>query len=403
MARRAITRHAAGVLVLAGAALAASAAHAYPYYDDGAGNGCVSCHNQFQGGNGALHTQHRNNFAVATCNLCHPSGGGTTPVRTYWSGPGGGFGCAGCHGLDYGETSPNSGQPKATSYGLRLVHVYNGITQCSAAGGCHVPGALGAPNPFPTPFPESVPPPYYAPAYSNLRDPCSSAQEDLPFDANSIGLDNDGNGFADYPADPNCSPPLPTATATPTNTPTPTIGVSCGTAPALTCVDSAKGHLVINEKKPGKETLKVTLPKLEGVVTQTQFGDPVTGGTNYKICVYDSANQLTGEYAVLRAGQTCGSDPCWALISTKGYKYKDKAATANGIVKMRLLGGAAGKGKVIVVGKNATGNLPIGIAPLLQNQTSATVQIISNNAFCFAAGLTEVKKADGKVFTASGP
>ena len=41
----------------------APSAHAYPSYDNGAGVGCVSCHNGFQGGNGALHFQHRIQFA----------------------------------------------------------------------------------------------------------------------------------------------------------------------------------------------------------------------------------------------------------------------------------------------------------------------------------------------------
>src|SRR5262245_4555064 len=81
---------AACALILAGAVLSPPRAHAFPTYDDGAGNGCVQCHNGFVSGTGTLHTRHRVDFAVTTCNLCHPSGGGTTPVRTYWSGPGGG-------------------------------------------------------------------------------------------------------------------------------------------------------------------------------------------------------------------------------------------------------------------------------------------------------------------------
>ncbi|MFN8642920.1 MAG: hypothetical protein U0802_15175 [Candidatus Binatia bacterium] len=114
------------------ALLWAPGARAYPMYDDGspAHVGCVQCHNGFQSGNGPLHQRHRIEFGVTTCNLCHPSGGGTTPVRTYWSGPGGGYGCAGCHGQDYGETSPNSMQPKSTAYGLRLYHVAQGVTAC---------------------------------------------------------------------------------------------------------------------------------------------------------------------------------------------------------------------------------------------------------------------------------
>lgn len=379
----------------------AAGALGYPSYDDGLGNGCVSCHTGFLGGNGALHTQHRNNFAVATCNLCHPSGGGSTPVLTYWSGTGGGFGCAGCHGQNYGETSPNSGQPKATAYGLRQFHVNQGITACGT-GGCHAPGNLGHPNPFPTLFGENVPPPYYAPAFSNLTDPCSSTQEDLPFDVgDTVGLDNDGDGAADYPADSDCS--APTTTSTSTSTTTTTLPFLCGAAPAGGCVAPGKGVLLVNEKVAGKEKLKVALTKIPTAVTPGQFGDPVGGTTTFKVCIYNAADQLKGEYTVARAGQTCGDKPCWSLASDKGYKYNDKIGTADGVVKITPLGGVAGKGKVVVNGKNVSGSLPLGIAALLQNEPSATVQVLTSDADCFGVGLTLVKKADGTIFSAGGP
>ena len=396
----------AAALVLLCAIAWAPRAWAYPMYDDGAGVGCVQCHSGFQGGNGLLHSRHRIEFGVATCNLCHPSGGGTTPVRTYWSGPGGGYGCAGCHGQDYGETSPNSGQPKSTAYGLRLYHVSQGVTACGT-GSCHAPGTNGFPNPFPTPYTEDVLPTYYQPLYSNLTDPCSSVQEDITADPDALGLDNDGNGLRDYPADPNCAAPIDTFTPTPTPTvvpptPTPTVGVSCGTAPAV-CIAPEKGSLTIDEKTAGKEKLKVTLSKLQSALTQAQFGNPVSGNTAYKVCVYDGANQLTGQYTVARGGQTCGDDPCWASVSDKGYKYKDKAGTADGITKMQVVGGELGKGKVKVMGKNGSGQLPLGVAALLQNETSATVQVVSSSSICFGLNLTQVKKADGLVFSAKGP
>lgn len=194
-------------------------AQAYPMYDDGMGNGCVQCHSDFSGP-GTLHSTHRNTFGITNsgCNLCHPSGGGSTPVYTFWSGEG--LGCAGCHGRDYGETSvtpPHSGQPKATAYGLRQFHVNHGETSCGIAGGCHVPGSNGHSNPFPPIFAESVPPPYYGSPLVNLTDPCSSDQEDMPYDVDSVGLDNDGDGLADYPADPDCAPPTTTTTTLPPN------------------------------------------------------------------------------------------------------------------------------------------------------------------------------------------
>jgi len=206
-----------GAVALLCVTLWAPNAQAYPSYDNGAGVGCVQCHSGFQNGNGALHNQHRTGFGIGggtDCNLCHPSGGGSTPVLTYESGtttgyPGGGLGCAGCHGRDYGEISSSSGNPKASGWGLRRHHANNGEHSCE---GCH-----GMPT---TIFGENVAPPYYGLSSNNLTDPCSSAEEDLAFDdlqesMDMVGLDNDGDGLIDFPDDPDCSAPTTTTTTLP--------------------------------------------------------------------------------------------------------------------------------------------------------------------------------------------
>ncbi|MCW5892031.1 MAG: hypothetical protein KIT14_16020 [bacterium] len=396
-----------GAVVAIALTIGATDVQAYQWYDrfGDQTQGCVTCHPAFLGGNGALHAQHRSLLGtpaeqLARCNVCHPNGGGTTPVLTYTSGPigpltSGGFGCSGCHGQLYGETSPNSGLPKATSYGLRQVHVNAGLTQCGTSG-CHAQGALGSPDPFPALYPESFPPPYYAAEFSVLRDPCSSAEEDMPFDADLLGLDNDGNGLRDFPNDPNCAAPTTTTTTT-------LPSFECAPAPTGGCVTPSKGVLLVNEKSAGKEKLKVVFTKLQAAVAPSQFGNPVSGSTKYNVCVYDAANQLRGQYTVARAGGTCSNGkPCWATVSNKGYKYNDKASAADGILKMSLSGGAALKGKVIVGGKN-TGAMPTGVALAMQSQTSATAQVVASDGICVGMTLTKVKKADGFLFSAVGP
>ncbi len=387
---------------LAGALWAAQAG-AYPMYDDGFGTGCVLCHVDFKGGpQQVLHAVHTNNFGITECNLCHPNGPGSKPVRTYTSGPGGGLGCAGCHGRDYGEISPNSGQPKATGYGLRQVHANHGVTVCAT---CHQPGQLGHPDPFPPILPENVPPPYYGQPTNTLTNPCASFQEDSGYDTNTVGLDNDGDGAADWPADADCA--MPTTTTTSTSTTTTTLPVSCDPQPLVGCVAPAKSVLLVNEKKAGKEKIKVALKKLQSVVSQSDFGDPVAGTTNYTICIYDDTDALVGELSVSRAGDLCSGKFCWNAISTKGYKYIDKLTQADGVLKMILVGGNAGKGKTIAIAKNNAPKglnfMPTGIAPALLNATHATVQILTSDAACFGATVTSVKKADGSIFKATGP
>jgi hypothetical protein len=272
-------------------ALSAPNAYAAPYYDDGMGNGCVTCHPGFQGGNQPLHTQHRN-LADQKCGLCHPTnGGGTTPVQTFFSASAGSRGCAGCHGQDYGETSPTSGQPKSTAYGLRLVHVnaVPSVTTCGT-GGCHQPGSLGHPDPFPPLFGEQVAPTYYAPGFAILRNPCSSAEEDLPFDPDSLGLDNDGDGARDWPADADCPQPTTTSTTTSTTLPYPIANAAAFKCQSATSKGGAK---FVGAK--AKCLLKCQANARKGV---NPFADcyPPYGGTT-QFCVGDVVKGAQTKFA----------------------------------------------------------------------------------------------------------
>jgi hypothetical protein len=109
------------------------------------------------------------------------------------------------------------------------------------------------------------------------------------------------------------------------------------------------------------------------------FGDPLTTDT-YTLCVFDgldtpaAANVYRSD---IPAGGTCGTKPCWRPIGSPtapiGFKYLDKAATADGMVKLKLksLGGPA---KILLSGKGE--HLPDPTTPLtlpvaVQMQTSA--------------------------------
>lgn len=212
----------AGGFALLILASGARSVQAFPMYDD-SGKGCVQCHS-FKGDNSTnpLHAAHWNSFGITKCTLCHMYDWGGAPVYTYKSGTVShtssgeavsGYGCAGCHGNDYGEYSLE-GKLKATGYGLRKAHAARGETVC---GNCHYPGSTttGDPRPAPEVKPETSKPPYYGMLCdgvpcSKLTDPCDSTQENF---TNPLaeklptpwGLDNDGNGLADFPLDPNCA------------------------------------------------------------------------------------------------------------------------------------------------------------------------------------------------------
>jgi hypothetical protein len=377
------------------AMMGAGSALAYERYNS-AGTSCITCHPGFEGGNavGLLHAVHLSSLGITECNFCHPNGGGSLPVRTVRSGPDGGLGCAGCHGQDYGEVASLDGLPKASGYGLRLFHASKGVN-CN---GCH------GLNPGPA-LAEDVKPPYYLMAGSDLHAACDSAEEDFPdsveITPDSVGLDNDGNGFADFPADPNCGPA--TTTTSTTSTTTTTLPLECGGAPSMTCTAAGQAKLNINEKVAGKEKMKASLQKIVPATAQADFGDPVDGDTAYILCVYNSANALVADYKVKRAGESCGDDPCWVDVKTTGYKYQDKEPDSDGIAKIQLKSGDAGKGQVKVNGKNTESALPTGIAAAMSGQTSSILQFLTSDQECFGATLSEVKTADGLVFQAATP
>jgi hypothetical protein len=93
------------------------------------------------------------------------------------------------------------------------------------------------------------------------------------------------------------------------------------------------------------------------------FADPVNGSAAYRVCLYDSSvNAQPLQNATVLPGGTCGTKPCWKLLgnplSPKGYKYKNRDATPEGITDMKLLAGIADKAKLQVKGRGANLALP---------------------------------------------
>jgi hypothetical protein len=175
-------------------------------------------------------------------------------------------------------------------------------------------------------------------------------------------------------------------------------------APNPTCLAVAKAQLQVNEKKAGKEQLKLQWKKIATATTRTDFGDPVGGSTVATACIFNDAGVLVGERTVDRAGQTCGTKPCWKLTGKQGFSYQDKLASAAGIAKLQFGGGAATKGKAQVQGKNnapkGLNSLPTGLAALLTGNTTPTIQLITSDGFCVGAKMNKVGKDAGGQYKA---
>jgi YVTN family beta-propeller protein len=194
-----------------------------------------------------------------------------------------------------------------------------------------------------------------------------------------------------------------TSTSTSTTTVPP---VGCPASPEPSCIPAAKGTFFSKERVAGQEKLKVVLKNLVPGLSQDAFGAPVTGTTRYDVCIYDQNDALVGSVDVDRAGDTCGSQPCWKTLGTLGFKYSDKAV-ATGIKTLSVKGGVPGKGQVYVTGGNnaakGQNGLPIAIAPALNGDTQARVQVVTDDAACFEAVFATVKANDGVQFRAVAP
>jgi len=180
---------------------------------------------------------------------------------------------------------------------------------------------------------------------------------------------------------------------------------ACAATPDGGCLSSfAKGLLMVKESPAGKEKF---LAKLIGgpALAQTDLGNPLAGGgTAYSVCVYDDGGTLVAALSVDRAGDICGTNPCWkALGGTppggKGYKYKDSALAEDGVFQILYKGGAAGSSKALVKGRGA--GLPDGVAAALLSSASATVQLHGSDATqCLSLTVTDIKKQEADFFKA---
>ncbi len=206
-----------------------------------------------------------------------------------------------------------------------------------------------------------------------------------------------------------------TPTPTPgggTPTPTPTPGASCPATTDLGCTTGfAKGSLLAKDGTPGRERLVVRM--LAGpALTQTDLGNPLDAtqggtGTAYALCVYDDTSALAVELHVARAGDLCLGKPCWRPIGHapndprgpgKGYRYRDRALAADGVLSLAYRGGVAGRSKLVVTGKGSS--LPSGIPAALAGTSAVTAQVRSSDGLCLSIDLDEIQTQDSTSFKA---
>ena len=177
---------------------------------------------------------------------------------------------------------------------------------------------------------------------------------------------DDGNTTADDGCSPTCQ-----------NEP----GRSCDTGPATGCKQpyiAGKALVQLKDKSPDKGDQVIWKWNKGSRTTVLDFGDPITT-TSYQLCIYDQSGLKLS--ANVPADGMCAGKPCWKPIGAKGFKYKDKDATPNGITQVLLKEGPDGKAKILVKGKGANLDDP-NLATLAQ---PITVQLQNTDGTCWEA------------------
>jgi hypothetical protein len=132
------------------------------------------------------------------------------------------------------------------------------------------------------------------------------------------------------------------------------------------------------------------------------FKDPVNGTAEYRFCLYDGSGRAQPLLASeILAGGMCGTKSCWKATGTTGFSMTNKLALPDGITKIKLGAGAAGKAKVQLSGKGA--NLPMPSLPLVLPVTAQLLIRDGVGTTCFQTIYNAAPVNDGLKFKAKGP
>lgn len=171
---------------------------------------------------------------------------------------------------------------------------------------------------------------------------------------------------------------------------------SCGDLGGIRsgCRSAQKSALLIKSSDPDTKD-KLIFKWLKGEATTVEDLGTPAGTTSYALCIYAGT-------AAIAVATIPPSATLWSPTGSTGFKYKDASGSADGIQKIGLKSGAAGKAKALLKGKGA--NLPDPPAGPLA--LPVTAQLVNDaNAVCYEGVFdsASVKKNDAQQFKAKTP
>ena len=114
---------------------------------------------------------------------------------------------------------------------------------------------------------------------------------------------------------------------------------------------------------------------------RVDFGNPLDT-TSYALCVYDETSGVPALVmtAIAPAGGTCGNGACWKETA-RGFKYLDRDATPDGLLRIRLQSGTEGRAMISVSGRGVDLDIPPPFGPtqLFADDPGVLVQLVKSD------------------------
>ncbi len=178
----------------------------------------------------------------------------------------------------------------------------------------------------------------------------------------------------------------------------PSTGCVHAAEPAPTCLAPAKANFQVSDSADdAKDKLKWSWNKGPELV-QSDFGSP-NAATRYTLCVYDTVGGTSSIAARLEVDP--GSN--WTSRDPKGWNYKDKTGASDGVVKVQLGSGAAGRSKIKLQAKGAAIPMPMPLSAteFFDLSPTVTVQLHNDeNSVCWSSEFSTASKNVANKFAA---